>query len=390
MTWPTVRLGDVASIQRNSIQPEDIASGELYVGLENIKSGGQFNNVQPVKKGDLASSKFSFTNKHILYGKLRPYLAKIAIPNFNGICSTDILPVLPSNKLDLRYLAHVLLQPQLVAIANSLATGANLPRLSPTALSDLKIPLPPLAEQRRIAAILDKAEEIKRKREAAIEKLDQLAQSVFVDMFGDPVANNRKWDLIKLGDVVAKLGSGATPTGGNASYKSQGIALIRSLNVHDGEFVFKNLAYIDEKQAAKLANVEVMRGDVLLNITGASVARVCMVPQDVLPARVNQHVMIIRPSAKLDSLFLERLLLTLQMKSKLLRIGGAGATREAITKAQAENLEIIYPPLQFQKDFSKQITQIFELKDKLMKGFDLGSALSRSLQHQAFTAGFET
>lgn len=116
-------------------------------------------------------------------------------------------------------------------------------------LKEILIPIPSLGEQKRIAMILDKAAEIKAKREQAIAKLDELAQSTFIEMFGDPVTNTKGWESIKLGSVTSKLGSGATPIGGDSSYKAEGIALIRSLNVHDGEFVYKNLAYIDDEQA---------------------------------------------------------------------------------------------------------------------------------------------
>ena len=107
--------------------------------------------------------------------------------------------------------------------------------------------------------------------------------------------------MVELRAITTKIGSGATPRGGKKSYKDSGIPLIRSLNVYDFEFRHKDLALIDEMQAEKLVNVEVQPNDVLLNITGASVARCCMVPDDVLPARVNQHVAIVRIDPALAS-----------------------------------------------------------------------------------------
>ena len=98
------------------------------------------------------------------------------------------------------------------------------------------------------------------------------------------------WIKSSLREVATKIGSGATPLGSQAAYKSNGISLIRSLNVHDAGFRMKDLAFIDDHQAEQLENVIVEGGDVLLNITGASVARCCIVPDVVLPARVNQHV----------------------------------------------------------------------------------------------------
>ena len=100
--------------------------------------------------------------------------------------------------------------------------------------------------------------------------------------------------LITLKEISKKIGSGSTPRGGKKNYKEKGISLIRSLNVYDFEFKTKNLAFIDEIQAKKLSNVEVLENDILINITGASVGRCCFVIKDMLPARVNQHVSIIR------------------------------------------------------------------------------------------------
>ena len=85
-----------------------------------------------------------------------------------------------------------------------------------------------------------------------------------------------KWPTTPLGDLCIKIGSGATPRGGNESYKQSGIAFVRSMNVHMGRFKPDDLAFIDETQAAKLNNVVLEKNDVLLNITGASVARCCM------------------------------------------------------------------------------------------------------------------
>ncbi len=102
------------------------------------------------------------------------------------------------------------------------------------------------------------------------------------------------WEDTKLEKITTKIGSGATPLGGEKSYHAEGISLIRSLNVYDKGFRIKDLAFLDNNQADKLSNVVVESGDILLNITGASVARCCIVPEEILPARVNQHVSIIR------------------------------------------------------------------------------------------------
>ncbi|MFC6689152.1 hypothetical protein [Jhaorihella thermophila] len=141
-------------------------------------------------------------------------------------------------------------------------------------------------------------------------------------------------ETLRLGDFCSKIGSGATPRGGKDSYLEIGpFALIRSQNVYNHGFERTGLAYISENQANALSNVEVQTGDVLLNITGDSVARACQVTDDVLPARVNQHVAIIRPDGQnVDARFLRYYLVSPTMQAEMLALASAGATRPALTK----------------------------------------------------------
>ena len=161
---------------------------------------------------------------------------------------------------------------------------------------------------------------------------------------------------MKLGDICSKIGSGATPRGGKDSYKDSGMAIIRSQNVFDWSFSSSGLAFIDDDQAEALSSVEVKHGDVLLNITGDSVARACIVPSEFLPARVNQHVAIIRANDKANNLFL---LAWLQAnKGILLKLASSGATRNALTKRMLENLDVNLPPIDVQNKVAAFIDSI--------------------------------
>ena len=153
------------------------------------------------------------------------------------------------------------------------------------------------------------------------------------------------WVSLRLGDVCTKIGSGATPRGGKEVYLEDGpCTLIRSQNVYNHRFNHGGLAFISEQQATALNNVEVFTDDVLLNITGDSVARACQVEADVLPARVNQHVAIIRPdSRKLSARFLSYFLVSPNTQTMLLSWAGSGGTRNALTKDMIESFEIRAP-----------------------------------------------
>lgn len=161
---------------------------------------------------------------------------------------------------------------------------------------------------------------------------------------------------MRLGDICTKIGSGATPRGGKESYKSSGIPIIRSQNVLDWSFKNDGLAFIDGKQAGALSNVEVLPGDVLLNITGDSVARACIVPVEQTPARVNQHVAIVRHGDRLNPTYL--LAFLQNIKPHLLSLASSGATRKALTKSMIENLEIELPDIETQNRISSVINSV--------------------------------
>ena len=151
-----------------------------------------------------------------------------------------------------------------------------------------------------------------------------------------------EWQEVSLGEITNKIGSGATPRGGGESYKESGISLIRSQNILDFKFSTNGLAFIDDAQAYELRSVSVEPDDVLLNITGDSVARCCVVPDNILPARVNQHVAIIRANKdKAESHFVYYKLQSI--KEELLMQSEIGATRNAFTKGMIEGIKFSLP-----------------------------------------------
>lgn len=185
-----------------------------------------------------------------------------------------------------------------------------------------------------------------------------------------------EWKEVRLGDVCSKIGSGATPSGGKEAYKGGDYHLIRSQNVLDFAFSKDGLASINDEQANKLKNVEIIQGDVLLNITGDSVARCCIVPSEILPARVNQHVAIIRP--RKEELDKHYLLYYLQhYKRQLLQIASAGATRNAITKAMIENLILPCPK---SLDDQRRIASILSSLDRKI---ELNNKINADLEEMA-------
>ncbi|MCK9222583.1 MAG: restriction endonuclease subunit S [Limnochordia bacterium] len=180
------------------------------------------------------------------------------------------------------------------------------------------------------------------------------------------------WNEVKLENITTKIGSGATPRGGSRVYLNQGVTFIRSQNVLDYSFDANGLVYIGDAHADQLESVTVQENDILLNITGDSVARACLVPTDRLPARVNQHVSIIRvdPSVA-DHRYL---LYELQfLKQHLLSYSHSGATRKALTKAMIANLTILLPPLATQKAIAYTLSCLdakIEVNNKIIRNLE--------------------
>lgn len=156
------------------------------------------------------------------------------------------------------------------------------------------------------------------------------------------------WVEATLGEVTTKIGSGATPTGGEQSYKPSGIPLVRSLNVHFDGVRSEGLAFLDERQAAKLDNVIVEAEDVLLNITGASIGRVAVAPNAYAGARVNQHVSIVRLAQGVLPRYVRGFLAS-PVAQEFITRENYGATRQALTKSMIEDFAFPLPPLAEQK-----------------------------------------
>jgi len=174
------------------------------------------------------------------------------------------------------------------------------------------------------------------------------------------------WILAKISEFTSKVGSGATPRGGKSSYKAEGVPLIRSQNVHFDGFRDKGIAYLDEKQAASLDAATVEKGDVLLNITGASIGRVTQAPPHMHGARVNQHVCIIRPCRVVDPVWLSCFLASPFMQDHIMKIQ-YGVTRQALTKGQILNFVVPIPPTEEQREIVRHVQKLFSLSVKALK-----------------------
>ena len=255
----------------------------------------------------------------------------------------------------------------------SLTAQTGVPGLNRDRAYSSEVNLPPRDEQKRIVDVVSFVD-------AYIDALQQqadTARSARNAVLHELLESVSTAPQKKLKDLTSKIGSGATPRGGEAVYQESGVSLIRSQNVHNGRFLHEGLVSISDSAARALDGVSVEGNDVLINITGASVARACMVDTSILPARVNQHVAILRTdSNQLLPGFLLQILLGKKMNSYLLDISGSGTTRQAITKAQLEDLEVSIPAL----DEQKQIVEIVSSMDDVVQSTEQAVTDAKNLR----------
>lgn len=183
--WASAKLKEISLLRNEKIEPNRLKK-KPYISLEHIESESN-HLINHGYSEDVKSLKSVFYAGDVLYGKLRPYLNKVSQPNFDGICSTDILIFGPSTAIENRFLLKLLSQRSTVDYANSHAKGINLPRISPTDLGELMINLPPLNEQKRIATRIEELQARSRHARVALEAmpelLDQLRQSLLAAAF---------------------------------------------------------------------------------------------------------------------------------------------------------------------------------------------------------------
>jgi type I restriction enzyme S subunit len=245
-----------------------ISTGREFVGMEHVDPGtGRISLGAGSRTGDGKGQAFLFDSRHILFGKLRPYLRKIAIPQMEGCSSTELVPLLPDpERLDRIYLFHWIRRHQVIDTLMAKNTGARMPRADMSVLLRMSLPLPPLDEQRRIVGLLDRAADIRHRADTARAKARTIIPALFAETFGDPATNPKGWPVVTVGDL---LESAAYGTSQKANDRGEGIPMIRMGNVTTGG----QLNTIDLKHipifGQEREKAELLEGDLLFNRTNS-------------------------------------------------------------------------------------------------------------------------
>ncbi|NAR16967.1 restriction endonuclease subunit S [Acinetobacter haemolyticus] len=382
MSYPLVCLGDVADfINGVAFKPEDWGTeGKPIIRIQNLND--------PSKEYNYTHREVKDTNIARKGDLLVSWSASLGVYEWNGqeaCINQHIFKVVPNDeKIDKTYLKRAL-ELSIVEMENQVH-GATMKHITRGKFLGNKIPLPPLAEQRRIASILDQADVLCQKRQQTIEKLNQLLQATFIDMFGDPVSNPKGWDLVRVGEVVNEFIGGKNiecPDESDSDYKILKVSAVTSkvYKPHESKFAPNTF------EPNPLAIVE--KGDLLFSRANttelvAATAYVWETPENiVLPDKLWKFS--ISDESKVNKLYLWDLFKNIEFRNELSKLSsGTSGSMKNISKGKLNELKMPLPPKELQDKFAEFSTKLWGQIKTFQQSSDSLDSLFNSLQNQAF------
>ncbi|WP_111828251.1 restriction endonuclease subunit S [Acinetobacter colistiniresistens] len=380
MSYPLVFLGDVADfINGVAFKPEDWGTeGKPIIRIQNLND--------PSKEYNYTEREVKDTNIARKGDLLVSWSASLGVYEWDGqdaCINQHIFKVVPNNeKIDKTYLKRAL-ELSIVEM-ESQVHGATMKHITRGKFLANKIPLPPLPEQRRIAAILDQADALRQKRRQAIEKLDQLLQATFIDMFGDPVSNPKGFDVKKLSEQVDLIQIGPFGTQlHQEDYIENGIPLINPSHIKNGKIVPNLKLSVSQSKYGELSQYHLKLNDVLLGRRG-EMGRCAVVTQKEVGWLCGTGSLFLRPNVeKINPFFLEILLSSDSIKRYLENVS-QGQTMANLNKTIVGSIPLIAPSIEIQNKFFLISEEINKMKTELENSKNQVNNLFQSLQNQAF------
>jgi len=386
------RLKYIATINDDSLTENTDPELELkYIDIGNVNSIGEINEIQTYRFADAPSrARRIVKDGDVIISTVRTYLQAIAAiksPPDNLIVSTGFAVIRSRlDQLDADYCKYALREPEFLHEVVARSVGISYPAINALDLGNIPIYIHLLPEQEAIAHYLDKEtaqiDELIKIKKRLLELLDEKRRALIthavtrglnpdvpmrdsgVEWIGEIP---KHWNIVKLKRITQKIGSGKTPKGGSEIYLTEGIPLIRSQNVLFIGLVISDLVYITEEIDAEMLSSRVYPDDVLINITGASIGRCCVVPGHISHSNVNQHVCILRPNFRtIKSEYLNTVLASNVGQTQVF-MNQEGISREGLTFEDIGNFLIPLPP----KDEQEKSIQYIKNYSSLLSKLDL-------------------
>ena len=319
----------------------------------------------------------------------RPILFNISDGNYSFSNFTSTLRIKDNTEVNSAYLHKCLyafyLKGETIKL-QSKTTGLH--NLNIKGYLRLNIPLPPLSTQLAIVSELDKINELIRLKKEQLKDFDNLAQSLFYEMFGDPVENEKGWEVKKLGEISSLICNGNTPKGGSEVYVDNGILFLRSQNVWKNRLDLDDVAFIDEATHKSLKKSALNHNDLLITKTGrvntenSSLGRTALFEGEDGSANINGHVYLVRLKEGMVHKYVLYILISNSYRELIRRTCVGGIDKRQLNKNHIEDLPIILPPLPLQRLFAQRIEQIEREKSDVQKSIqDLETLLASRMQY---------
>lgn len=375
--WEKEKLSKVAPSSPLKIKNVTPTEQTWQVNLDDIESHtGRLlqRKLQPFSKA--GTSTHWFDQSHVLYSKLRPYLNKVLLPSEKGLGTSELVPLLPDPKrLSREYLAYYLRSDKFLNWISGQTSGAKMPRVTMKVFWEHEIPLPPLAEQKQIAAILDAADSLRQKDQQLVEHYTALSQSLFLEMFGDL----SKYKSLPMKEVSKFIDyRGKTP-----KKTSSGIPLLTAKNVKNGYISDEPKEYISDDDYYDWMTRGFPNENDLLFTTEAPLGQAALMPKYTKVA-LAQRIICIQPFSELNSRYLMYVVLSTFFKQQLFNLA-TGSTVKGIRSKELAKIKIPLPPIELQNQFAERIAIIEKQKQQVQTNLENSEALFNSLLQRAFT-----
>ncbi|MCH5584069.1 restriction endonuclease subunit S [Shimazuella sp. AN120528] len=381
-----------------------------------IKGGYAFKSTDFKTEGIPVIKIANIVNKKIIFDKDSSFISSSVLENFKdflvnkgdilvalsgattgkfGIYDSDeiallnqrVAKIVPlNNKINHKYLFYCMtdLQDKVLQKAN----GAAQPNVSPKEISEFRIPLPSYEVQMRVSNVISKAQELIDKRKAQIESLDQLAKSLFWDMFGDPALNKKQWitkEIVNLVKERKDLVDG--PFGSNlkvSDFSDKGVRVIQINNIGVNRFIDKNRKFITHEKFRSLIKHNVLPGDIVIAKMGEPLGRTCIIPQSLSSGIIVADCMRLRPNVEIvNRNYLTFLLNSNYVKNQFKKLS-RGSTRIRLNLSMLKTVKLILPPIELQNNFANIVQKIEAQKTLLQQSLTELENNFQSLMQKAF------
>jgi len=394
--WSFTDFEQISSNRKIKFQPEIDSERFVYLGLEHL--GVSSRKIRDFGNSvDVMSTKTKFYKGDTLFGKLRPYLRKVAYPDFDGICSTDILALSPSKNTDAEFLFYICSSDEFIANAVESSAGNIMPRASWGDLVGFPILYPPLPEQKKIASILTSVDEVIENTQKQIDKLQDLKKATMNELLTKGIGHTEFKDS-ELGRIpvsweVGAISSLANFTSGFAfssgDFSETGLLCIRMGNLYNNEFnPLRSPQYLPREFASHHPRFVVTAGDLLISMTGTAGKEdygfLVEVPNEFNQGLLNQRVGKVIPKNQDAKAFIRELMRSRLYLEQLFSFG-SGTKQANLSQSQIMGISIPIPPIDEQRLIGETVSNVSDTINALSRKLTQTQSLKKSLMQDLLT-----